>query len=131
MAPVPDVEAKLAQPAVYSAQALLGFSTIFNPLAGGFLAYSSLRSVGQMRAASHVLFLSFFFAVFTWSVSRQLVFGAAFSVGLGYVWGGWLWQYMQRKVPGAASYPHKSVGGALLLWTLLSGFLLLFSLGLR
>jgi hypothetical protein len=131
MAPAQTIGAKLAKPAIYSGQALLGFSALFNPLAGGLLAYSSLRAVGQTRAAEYALWLSIFFALFTWAVSRNLAFGTAFGVGLGYVWGNWLCQFMQRKVPGAANYPHKSIKSALWLCILLSVLVVVVNLGLR
>jgi hypothetical protein len=44
-------EAWSEKPVIYSPQALLGFSTLVNPLMGGLLAYASLRRVDQVSAA--------------------------------------------------------------------------------
>ncbi len=102
-------EGWLRKPAVYSPQALLGFSTLVNPLMGGLLAYHSLRQAGQNSAALSALCASCNFWVFTLLVSSCLKWGSIFGVGLGYVWGHWLNRYISRKLPDATSYPYKSV----------------------
>lgn len=113
-------ESERQEPAIYSAQALLGFSTLLNPFIGGVLAYNSLRAAGQLSAAWHVLGTSGWFTLFTLLISQHVAYGACFRIGLGYVWGRWLSQYIQRKVPNAASYPHKSVAKPVLICLVLS-----------
>lgn len=108
-------EAAPAKPAIYSEQALIGFSALLNPVVGGLLAYSSLRATGRRAAAWYALSLSVYFALFTLAVSRNISYGGVFSIGLGYVWGRWLGQYVRRKLPGAADYPRRSVVTPLLL----------------
>jgi phosphotransferase system glucose/maltose/N-acetylglucosamine-specific IIC component len=102
-------EGWLRKPAIYSPQALLGFSALVNPLMGGLLAYQSLRQLGQAAAAWSALCASCNFWIFTLLVSSSLRWGGIFGVGLGYVWGHWLNRYISRKLPDATSYPPKSV----------------------
>jgi hypothetical protein len=89
----------------------LGFSTLVNPLMGGFLAYISLRRAGQVSAAWSALCASTNFWVFTLLVVTNLKWGSIFGAGLGYVWGCWLNRFISRKLPNAASYPPESIAG--------------------
>jgi hypothetical protein len=115
----------LLKPAIYSPQALLGFSTLVNPLMGGFLAYSSLRQAGQTSAAWLALCSSGNFWFFTLLVSSNLRWGSVFGAGLGYVWGRWLNRCIRRKLPDAASYPPKSIVGPFIISLLFGVGLLL------
>jgi hypothetical protein len=114
-----------SKPAIYSPQALLGFSALVNPLMGGFLAYVSLRRAGQVSAAWTALCASANFWVFTLLVVSNLRWGSIFGAGLGYVWGRWLNRYINRKLPDAASYPPESIAGPFFL-TLVLGVVLIF-----
>ena len=112
-------EAWLKKPAIYSPQALLGFSTLVNPLMGGLLAFYSLRRAGQVSAAWSALCASVNFWVFTLLAISNLKWGGIFGAGLGYVWGRWLNRYISRKLPDAASYPPESIAGPFIISLLL------------
>ena len=131
MQPSSTPEAQQGKPTLYSDVALLAFSTLINPVVGGVLAYSSLKAAGQPRAASYALQLSAVFAIFTYLVSRNIMYGVFFAAGLGYVWGGWLGRYIRRKVPDIDSYPRKNALRALLVWLLIITLVVVGSLWLQ
>ena len=116
----------LPKPAIYSPQALLGFSTLVNPLMGGLLAYFSLRRAGQVSAAWSALCASSNFWVFTLLVSSNLKWGGLFGIGLGYVWGRWLNRYISRKLPNATHYPPAGIMMPVLISLFLGIVLLIF-----
>ncbi len=109
------------KPAIYSPQALLGFSVFFSALAGGVLAYHSLRDAGQPAAARHVLWISIGIVAFAILLSQIVprIPGLAFT--LGYASGLWLSNYLKKHVPDEASYPRKKVIKPLLICLSLTG----------
>lgn len=121
----------LPKPAIYSPQALLGFSALVNPLMGGLLAYQSLRWAGRSSVAGAALCASFNFWVFTLLVSSNLKWGGLFGIGLGYVWGRWLNRYISRKLPDATNYPPAGTTLPFLISLFLGTVLVIFKLALR
>jgi hypothetical protein len=109
--PQPD-EPRLA---LYSPAALVGFSTLFSPLAGGILAFHSLRSAGQAASARHALWMSIGFAACLVVLGQLLPRVPGMGLGLGCAWGSWLSQYQKKRVPDEASYPRKRIGKPLLI----------------
>jgi hypothetical protein len=108
------------KPAIYSPQALIGFSAVFSALAGGILAFQSLRSAGQPAAARHALWTSIGFLAFTILLGQVLPRIPGLGLGLGYAWGYWLSQYLKKYVPDEALYPRKKVWKPLLICLLLT-----------
>jgi len=109
------------KPAIYSPQALIGFSVVFSALAGGVLAYHSLRDAGQPAAARHALWTSIGFvglAILLGQVGPRIP-GLAFV--LGYSSGLWLSYYLKKYVPDEASYPRKNIVKPLVICLLLAG----------
>ena len=109
------------KPAIYSPQALIGFSVVFSALAGGVLAYHSLRDAGQPAAARHALWTSIGFLAFAIVVGQvgPRIPGLAFV--LGYSSGLWLSHYLKKHVPDEASYPRKKIIKPVVLCLLATG----------
>lgn len=120
----PFTESPLPEkPAIYSPQALIGFSAIFSSLVGGILAYQSLHAVGQGRAARHALWTSIGYLSFCLLLGQVVPRIPGLGLGLGYAWGYWLSQYVKKYVPAEASYPRKSIVKPLLICLSIAGVL--------
>lgn len=110
-----------AKPAIYSPQAIMVFSVFFSALAGGVLAYHSLRDAGQPAAARHALWTSIgllAFAVLLGQVVPRIP-GLAFVLGYGS--GLWLSNYLKKYVPDEAGYPRKKLVKPVLICLLATG----------
>jgi hypothetical protein len=97
------------KPAIYSPQALIGFSVVFSALAGGVLAYHSLRDAGQPAAARHALWTSIGFLAFAILLGQMVPRIPGMAFVLGYASGLWLSHYLKKYVPDEAKYPRKKV----------------------
>lgn len=97
------------KPAIYSPQALIGFSVAFSALAGGVLAYHSLRDAGQPAAARHALWTSIGFLAFAILLGQMAPRIPGMAFVLGYASGLWLSHYLKKYVPDEASYPRKKI----------------------
>jgi hypothetical protein len=113
-----------AKPAIYSPQALLGFSVVFSALAGGVLAYHSLRDAGQPAAARHALWISIGFVGFAILLGQVVPRIPGMAFVLGYASGLWLSHYLKKRVPDEASYPRKKIVKPLAICLLLTGVVL-------
>ena len=112
------------KPAIYSPQALIGFSAIFSALAGGILAYYSLRDAGQPVASRHALWTSIGFLAFTILLGQVVPRIPGLGIALGYAWGYWLSQYLKKHVPDEASYPRKKILKPLVICLLVTGIVI-------
>ncbi|RZK13065.1 MAG: hypothetical protein EOO56_27700 [Hymenobacter sp.] len=117
-------EPGLPKPAIYSPQALVGFSAVFSALAGGILAHHSLRAAGQPAAARHALWTSIGFLAFTILLGQVVPRIPGLGLALGYAWGYWLGQYLRKYVPDEASYPRKKIIKPLLICLLVTGVII-------
>ncbi len=112
------------KPAIYSPQALTGFSAVFSALAGGILAFHSLRDAGQPAAARHALWTSIGFLAFTILLGQVVPRIPGLGLALGYAWGYWLGQYLKKYVPDEASYPRKKIVKPLVICLLITAIVI-------
>jgi hypothetical protein len=97
------------KPAIYSPAALFWFSTIFGPLAGGIMAFESLRAVGQLSIARLLLWLSIGCFLLFWLAALLVPYAALVSIAIGIVWGAGLWYWLKKQVPDEAGFPRRSI----------------------
>lgn len=114
------IEPVLPKSAIYSPQALIGFSVIFSALAGGILAFHSLRDAGHPAAARHAFWTSIGFLAFTILLGQVVPRIPGLGLALGYAWGYWLGQYLKKYVPNESSYPRKKIVKPLLICLLVA-----------
>ena len=102
------------KPPIYSPAALIGFTLVFSSLAGGVLAYQSLKAVGKLSNAKHALWTSIGYLAFTLLLGYFLPRIPGLSFALGYGWGYWLSQYVKNHIPNEATYPRRSIAKPLI-----------------
>ncbi|MGI4863407.1 MAG: hypothetical protein ACRYFZ_05745 [Janthinobacterium lividum] len=96
--------------AIYSPQAVMGFTVVFGSLAGGILAAQSLQAAGQPEAAQRALWFGRGYFVFCLLLGYLLPPGVSgLGIGLGIGGGYWLSSYLKKHVPDEASYPRRSI----------------------
>ena len=113
-----------AKPAIYSPRVVRGFSALFSGLAGGILAFHSLRDAGQPAAARQALWASVGYTALSVLLLNLIpVKTGGLSIGLGLAWGYVLDSYYFKKyLPDEASFPRKSWVKPLLICLLISAF---------
>ena len=97
------------KPAIYSPAALFWFSTFFGPLAGGIMAYQSLRAVEQLTTARLLLWLSIGCFVSLWLIALLVPYSTLIDMVVGIIWGAGLWYWLRKQVPGESSLPRRSI----------------------
>jgi hypothetical protein len=139
------------KPAIYSPQAVWGFSAMFTPLVGGLLAHQALREAGQPTAGRRLLWqgigllaayellqysLRWIF-VYTArlndpeSVLRSLsnlVYSIPWWVFFGAA-GYYLKREMEKLLPDVASYPRQPIGRPLKICLVVFGIPFLLFIG--
>jgi hypothetical protein len=114
------LELDASKPAIYSPRVVLVFSVLFSPLAGGILAFYSLREAGEKAAARHVLWVGIGFLGLLLLLGQVLPRIPGLSIGVGYGCGQWFTQYLRKKLPDEVSYPRKSWVKPAIIWSVIT-----------